>query len=157
MNAIPPTGCLLPPADPTTAESRTPGVPAGQGRRRRAGVVCYNPTRANLDQPEHRQRRVHSIHSISIRNPPIANKKKLAIVVGRPDPSGVSPVSRMAIRAWTCRPLPEPYLSCPTSTVREHLARQGDNEFGERIDLAIHRDRSAMLLRDDIVGDYLRS
>ena len=134
----------------------TPGVPAGQGRRRRAGVVCYNPTRANLDQPEHRQRRVHSIHSISIRNPPIANKKKLAIVVGRPDPLGSWSLAWPS-EQWTCRPPPEPYLSCPTSTVREHLARQGDNEFGERIDLAIHRDRSAMLLRDDIVGDYLRS
>ena len=37
--------------------------------------------------------------------------------------------------------------------VREHLARQGDDEFGERIDLAIDGDRAAMLLRDDVVGD----
>ena len=42
---------------------------------------------------------------------------------------------------------------CPAATGREHLARQGNNEFGEHIDLAFHRDPAAMLLRDDVVGD----
>jgi hypothetical protein len=45
------------------------------------------------------------------------------------------------------------HLSRPAVTVREHLARQGDKKFGKFIHLAIDSDRSAMLLRDDVVGD----
>jgi hypothetical protein len=54
---------------------------------------------------------------------------------------------------WTRSQRPKPYLSRPATTVREHLARQGDNELGKFIHLAFHRDRAAMLLRDDVVGD----
>src|SRR5580704_3224615 len=43
--------------------------------------------------------------------------------------------------------------SCPVSLGREHPARQGNNKFGEFIDLAIDSDRSPMLLRNDVVGD----
>jgi hypothetical protein len=48
---------------------------------------------------------------------------------------------------------PEPYLLCPVSLGRKHLARQGNKKFGKFIHLAINSDRSAMLLRDDVVGD----
>jgi hypothetical protein len=41
----------------------TPDVPLGQSRCR-AGVVCYDPTRANFDQPERRQYLVRSVNSI---------------------------------------------------------------------------------------------
>src|ERR1700693_2314322 len=51
------------------------------------------------------------------------------------------------------RQRPEPGISRPATAVREHLARQSDHEFGERIDLAIDSDRSAVLLRDDVVWD----
>src|ERR1700730_16541025 len=54
---------------------------------------------------------------------------------------------------WTRRQRPEPYLSRPTTILRKHPARQDDDELSERIDLAIDCDRSAMLLRDDVVGD----
>jgi hypothetical protein len=37
--------------------------------------------------------------------------------------------------------------------IREHLARKSDNEFGKIIHLTVHRDRAAMLLRDDVIGD----
>ena len=41
----------------------------------------------------------------------------------------------------------------PATTVREHLARQPDRELAEFADLAFHGDRSAMLLRHNVIGD----
>src|SRR3954471_17252797 len=44
-----------------------------------------------------------------------------------------------------------PHQSRPA--VREHLARQSDNELREFIHLAVDSDRSPMLFRHDVVGD----
>jgi hypothetical protein len=54
---------------------------------------------------------------------------------------------------WTRRQRRESSRSRPATPVRKHLARQPYRELAVFADLALHRDRSAMLLRDDIVGD----
>src|SRR5689334_16906660 len=51
-------------------------------------------------------------------------------------------------------PMTKALLSFPAATIMsEHLARQGNNEFGKFIHLAVHLDRPAMLLRNDVVAD----
>jgi len=51
---------------------------------------------------------------------------------------------------WLCQ---TSLVLCPASLVREHAARQRDHELRERFDLAVDRDRPAVRVRDNIVGD----
>ena len=64
MNEIPPTGACCPLLIQRLPSTRDAGRPGRN--RRRAGVVCYNPTRTNFDQPGVRQRLVQSVNSIGL-------------------------------------------------------------------------------------------